>query len=308
MSASNPPPLNLSKAVANVWPLQIALLASTAVGVTLGLTIVGFVLILGAFATTAGLAGPVLLVALTGAALAKLIAFGIGAIFIIPVAAVVAARLKLARAEEFILLDARPQPPAEGSRVGELLAYAARQAGLMSVPAYGILENEFNAFAMSSDRAVGMVMMGRPLIDGLSPRETFAVMCHEVGHIAMLDSQRKYLAMGHQQFLVRFLGWRGLKRFALTIFGFIGEFALAAHSREREYWADAVGAYIAGKEQMIGALESLSGTRHRRTHLERDYGPMMIRPMVALFSTHPTFKQRIAALENETYIQRLPLA
>lgn len=303
---SEPPPLDLKSVAASTVPLQLALAFSAALGVVLGGCIIGFGIIVAMLAATAGLAGFALLAALTGVALTRLIVVAAAAILIIPAAAAIAARLKARHLEEFILRECETRAPANGSRMGEVLALAARRAGLETPPRYGVVEGVANAFAISGNRESGLVLLGRPLIEYLSPQETFAILGHEIGHVAMDDTRRTYLAMAHQEFLVRFLLWRRLQRLALTLFGFVGEIALAAYSREREYWADAVGAHVAGKEWMISALVRLHELEAPPTRLEKRYNALMVRPARALFASHPSFSKRIAALEDETYVRRLP--
>ena len=78
---------------------------------------------------------------------------------------------------------------------------------------------------------------------------------------------------------------------------------ILAFSRNREYWADAIGAALTSKEAMIGALQKLEQAP-RLSGNENAHARFMFRGRA--FSTHPSMPQRIKALEDETYIKRLP--
>ena len=94
-----------------------------------------------------------------------------------------------------------------------------------------------------------------------------------------------------------------MKIFVRWILCWATELWILAFSRNREYWADAIGAALAGKEAMIGALIKLKDgpalTPAERTHIR-----FMVRGDIT--STHPNTDQRIKALKAETYLKRLP--
>lgn len=297
--------LDLDRLVVNVLPLRIILAVSAAVGVLLGITLV----IAGAFAAV--FASPIGFFAMIFATIAaassavKLLVIAFVAMLVIPLGAAVATNWRLKNAERFITEDCDAKPAPTNTEFGRIVAEMSEAAGLQTIPGYGIVENAFNAFAYSSSRSVGMVLLGRPLIKTLTVAEALAVVGHELGHIAMRDSERKMLAISHQEFLTSFLFLTGLKSIGRTLFGFIGEAALALHSREREFWADAVGAHVTSPEDMINALHCIEG-RHKAARVERRYAALMFRPVNRLFSTHPTTAKRIEALERRTYLDRLP--
>ena len=301
------PPLDLSRLAVSTIPLQAILFLSAAVGVVLGIALIITVSFATALAVPLGFVAMIGTVLTASVAATQLTIIGAAAVFLIPLGALVSAHWKLRHAELFILDDLAAERADPNSKIGQYIAVMSKAAGLDEVPRYGIIENVFNALAMSGGRGVGLVMLGQPLVDALHVGDTLAILGHEIGHVAMLDSKRKFLAEGHQQFLVRFLRIVGLHRLGRALFGFIGEVALAAHSREREFWADAVGAHITSPAAMISALRAIERSQAKPTEFEKSYATLMFRPVPRLFATHPPFAKRIEALERRTYLDRLPL-
>lgn len=301
--------LDAKKLAAQSIPLQAILFVSTAVGVALG----ALVLFLGsaialAFVPGGFLAAFAAMIATTAYS-TQLVIAGVLAILLIPLGATLAAHLKLRDTAKFIVEESGATILPDSNRAGTVVAEMSRKAGLPGPPRYAILENAFNAFAMSASHDEALVLIGRPLQQVLAANEIKAIIAHELGHIAMGDSKRKLLAQGHQEFLVVFLGFSGLKRLFRAVFGLIGELALAAHSREREYWADAVGAYLTSPEDMVAALRKLENTKPPPvTQVEKRYAALMLRPTrTEWFSTHPSIDRRIEALLDGTYLRRLPV-
>jgi len=302
---TEPPQLDLDQLVARVWPLRIILATSAAIGVLLGLAIIVATAFAAFFMSGIGFFAMIFGVVSLAVWAVKLLFVGLAVLIVIPLAAAVATTWRLRHVERFILEDCEATPAPTNTPVGEEVAYMSHLAGLPAVPAYGLVENVFNAFAISSRQSVGLVLLGRPLARALTIRQALAILGHEIGHIAMRDSERKYLAIAHQEFLTRFLLFAGLKRAARWAFGLVGELALAFHSREREFWADAVGAYVTSPEDMIAALRQIDG--HRGSdRLERQYAALMFRPVHTWLASHPPTAKRIEALERRSYLDRLP--
>lgn len=94
----------------------------------------------------------------------------------------------------------------------------------------------------------------------------------------------------------------GLIMLFQTIFGFFGMMVVAAFSRYREFRADSGGAKLAGKQQMIGALQALKGTLASAQEEQTAMATMKISgnrsKMMQLFSTHPSLEDRIARLQK----------
>ncbi|MGE3916371.1 MAG: M48 family metalloprotease [Hyphomicrobiaceae bacterium] len=182
---------------------------------------------------------------------------------------------------------------------------AARLAGRLDLPPPRIgTIPAFNAFAMGSDHRSATVAIGKPLMDTLSPDELAAVIGHELGHVVSGDMRKMMLMRTFQNACVWYMLAQGLKQFMRWVICWAAELAILAFSRRREYWADAVGAALTSKEAMIGALRKLEHAP-AMTAGERTHARFMFRG--SAFSTHPSVAERIAALENEGYIRRLPV-
>jgi heat shock protein HtpX len=164
-----------------------------------------------------------------------------------------------------------------------------------------------NAYAIGANASKAMVVVGQPLLDSLTPDEVDAVIGHELGHIANNDMRRMGFARSFQNSLVWYLGFsRTLQGWARGILTWASELMVLGLSRNREFWADAIGASLTSKEHMIGALEKLhNGPALSRFELQN--ARVMFRGRVSgLLSTHPTLEDRRTALQTERYIKRLP--
>ncbi len=182
-------------------------------------------------------------------------------------------------------------------------AYA--QALGLATPQVGTIP-KFNAFAMGFSRNDATVAIGEQLVLELKPQEVAAVIGHELGHVASGDMRKMMLMRTFQNATVWFAVTQGLKQFTRWIISWAAELAILRFSRKREYWADAIGAALAGKEAMIGALRKLEAGP-KLSAAENTHARFMFRGRVGLlFSTHPSTEQRIRALESEKYMRRLP--
>lgn len=180
----------------------------------------------------------------------------------------------------------------------------ARDLG-MPVPQIGTMP-VFNAFAMGMNRSSATIAVGQPLLHSLTPDEVAAVVGHELGHIATGDMRRMMLMRTFQNATVWYMGTQRMKHFVRYIVCWAAELHICGSSRRREFWADAFGAALAGKAAMISALRKLEAGPSLSS-LENTHARFMFKGRVlGMFSTHPPFEQRIAALQNETYMRRLP--
>lgn len=200
-------------------------------------------------------------------------------------------------------------------------------------PAVGVT-SQVNAFACGSNPKDAAVIIGVPLVKAFSTEELDAVIGHELGHIVSGDMRQMQIAEGYQRMFGNVFGTvvslvgavaasqsrdrstataiRGSSR-ALNIVGryliAIGsELLVKALSRSREYHADAVGASLTSPAAMIGALDKLKQIPSQPTAMEDDFAYLMFRGLSFgnLFSTHPSFEKRKAALEAGTYLRALP--
>ncbi|TGM03674.1 protease HtpX [Leptospira barantonii] len=207
------------------------------------------------------------------------------------------------------------------SRV-ERLARAAN----LPMPEVGIYNSpEVNAFATGPSKSSSLVAVSSGLLQVMDNAEVEGVLAHELAHVANGDMVTMTLVQGvvnaFVMFFSRIISYalstmvkedlqytvRLVANIVLSIlFSILGSIVVAYFSRTREYRADAGGAKLAGRQNMIAALEKL-----RRTFdaPEDERGGEALATMkisghskwMALFSTHPPLEARIAALKNSGY-------
>lgn len=198
------------------------------------------------------------------------------------------------------------------------------QAAGIGMPEVGIFDApDMNAFATGANRNNALVAVSSGLLRGMSQREAEAVLAHEVSHVANGDMVTLTLIQGVVNtfvvFLSRVIGYTVDKvvfkterghgpAFMITtiiaqlVLGILASIIVMWFSRHREFRADAGGANLAGRENMIGALERL---RHgHSTPLPDSMQALGIstekKPggLARLFMTHPPLEERIAALRQ----------
>jgi heat shock protein HtpX len=208
----------------------------------------------------------------------------------------------------------------------------AQRARLPEMPQVGIYESpELNAFATGPTKSRALVAVSTGLLQRMRPREVAGVLGHEVSHIANGDMVTMTLIQGVINAFVLFLsrvlafvisqamrsrdderggGW--LLEFLMVqvfqiVFSILGMFVVSWFSRQREFRADAGGAHVAGRENMIDALRAL----------QRNFDPQLAAAeanhaqsfqslkisgraggLMALLATHPPIEERIARLEQ----------
>ena len=181
---------------------------------------------------------------------------------------------------------------------------------------------EVNAFATGMTRNSALVAVSTGLLDAMSKDEAEAVLAHEVSHIANGDMVTLALIQGvvntFVMFLSRVIGHlvdkvvfktqRGhgpaffvTMIIAELVLGILASIIVMWFSRQREFRADRGGASLAGRQNMIAALERLNALHPqplpdkmaafgiaggRGTGIKR------------LFMTHPPLEDRIAALQE----------
>lgn len=171
-----------------------------------------------------------------------------------------------------------------------------------------MLETPVTAYAIGANANNAMVVIGQPLLDTLTVAEVDAIIGHELGHVANNDMRRMGFARSFQNALVWYLGFsRTLQQWGRWILTWLSELYVLRLSRKREYWADAIGAALTSKSDMIAALEKI----HKGPPLdgfERRNARLMFRGISgSLFSTHPTLDERRRALDLEVYLRRIPV-
>ncbi|MCM2324701.1 MAG: protease HtpX [Oligoflexia bacterium] len=207
----------------------------------------------------------------------------------------------------------------------------ARGAGLPAMPQVGIYESpEVNAFATGPTKSRALVAVSTGLLNRMRREEVEGVLGHEIAHVANGDMVTMTLVQGVVNAFVMFLsraiafaiaqalrgerddrdrggisyGLYYLVSFVLEIvFMILGSIVVAWFSRYREFRADAGGARLAGRQNMIQALEAL-----RRTYQLVDPAAQPAvqtlkisskgSGIMRLFSTHPALEERIARLQG----------
>ena len=197
----------------------------------------------------------------------------------------------------------------------------ADQAGIQ-MPEVGIYDApEVNAFATGMSKNSSLIAVSTGLLEQMTRSEAEAVLGHEVSHAANGDMVTLTLIQGvvntFVMFLSRVIGQlvdrvifkteRGQgPAFFVTmivaelVLGVLASMIVMAFSRYREFRADDGGASLAGRQNMIAALERLN--RLHTAPLPDKMAALGIsgglgRGMLGrLFMTHPPLEERIAAL------------
>jgi len=203
----------------------------------------------------------------------------------------------------------------------------AKGAGISKMPEVGIYQSpEVNAFATGPTKNRALVAVSTGLLQRMNRNELEGVLGHEVAHIANGDMVTMTLVQGVINAFVMFLA--RIIAFAVSNFiargnddegpspivhmlivvvleillSFLGAIVVSWFSRLREYRADAGGAAIAGRGNMVAALKSLQrmtelvDTSHQSVatlKISGKHGGLM-----ALFSSHPPLEERIKRLEQ----------
>src|SRR5512135_2130021 len=153
------------------------------------------------------------------------------------------------------------------------------QAAGIGMPEVGVFDSpEPNAFATGARRDAALVAVSTGLLQSMSQSEAEAVLAHEVSHVANGDMVTLTLIQGVVNtfvvFLSRLIG-HTVDRFvfkteeghgpaflsttiiAQLVLGLLATVIVMWFSRQREFRADAGGSKLAGRQNMISALERL---------------------------------------------------
>jgi len=232
------------------------------------------------------------------------------------------------------VIDPNTHNPDERELV-EMVHRMARSAGMRVMPEVGIYDSpEVNAFATGPSKSRSLVACSTGLLRNMDRRAVEGVIGHEVAHIANGDMVTMTLLQGVINAFVMFFariiafaidqfmrersengqGLGQLAHFAVVfvlefVFMILGSLVVMWFSRYREYHADAGGARLAGRENMVAALRSLLAMQQRGydEHVEpagsaavqslKIYGKKS-GGLALLFSSHPPLEDRIARLER----------
>ncbi|QHJ11976.1 Protease HtpX [Paraglaciecola mesophila] len=204
-----------------------------------------------------------------------------------------------------------------------LLRTVERQAEQANIgmPEVGIFVHASpNAFATGWNKNNALVAVSTGLLENMTQSEVEAVLAHEISHVANGDMVTMTLVQGVLNtfvvFLSRVIGHvvdrvvfkveRGhgpafwiVSIISQVILGILASMIVMWFSRYREFRADAGGASLAGRSNMIAALKRLK---------QNQDAPPMPEEMAAfaisagkvqkLFSSHPPLEKRIEALQK----------
>jgi heat shock protein HtpX len=206
----------------------------------------------------------------------------------------------------------------------------ARMAGLPRMPQVGVYDSpDVNAFATGPTKARALVAVSTGLLQRMNRRQVEGVLAHEVSHIANGDMVTMTLLQGVINAIVIFLsrilafavsqalrsrddrGGGGLQFLFIIVFqtvlSLLGAIVVAWFSRWREFRADAGGARLAGRENMIDALQGLrrmyepelaAAEAQRAPSFQNFKISGGRRGFGALFASHPPLEERIARLQS----------
>jgi heat shock protein HtpX len=200
----------------------------------------------------------------------------------------------------------------------QTISRLAQQANL-PMPEVGFYESpEVNAFATGPSKRSSLVAVSSGLLRTMRREEIEGVLAHELAHVSNGDMVTMTLIQGVVNafvlFLARVIGSMVRSSdsrsgdslsFVVTIvlqivLGILGSIVVAWFSRAREFRADAGGATLAGRQNMIAALRRLQQTSRLVDNSQPELATLKIsggRAMM-LFATHPPLEERIAALER----------
>lgn len=213
-----------------------------------------------------------------------------------------------------------PRSPDERWLV-ETVKSQAERAGI-GMPEVAVYDApDMNAFATGMNRNKALVAVSTGLLREMRREEVEAVLGHEVSHVANGDMITLALIQGVVNtfviFLSRVIGqtvdrvvFRNERGhgigFWVTVFvaemvlGILASLIVMYFSRKREFRADAGGAELAGRSNMVAALERLKSGLER-PHLPDQLAAFGISGNVGaglrrLLMSHPPLEERIAAL------------
>lgn len=198
----------------------------------------------------------------------------------------------------------------------------SEEAGV-GMPEVGIFDSpEVNAFATGMSKNSSLVAVSSGLLEQMTRQEAEAVIGHEVAHIANGDMVTLALIQGvvntFVMFLSRVIGYFVDKvifktengtgpAFFVTmivaelVLGILASIIVMWFSRQREFRADSGGARLAGRHNMIAALERLNSLHpsplpDRMAAFGISGGGAS--GLKRLFLTHPPLSERIQALRD----------
>jgi heat shock protein HtpX len=253
----------------------------------------------------------------TGGLLVLAAVFGMGGSFVS-----LALSKWMAKSMMGVRVIAQPRNPSEAWLVETVRRYA-REAGI-GMPEVGVYDSPtVNAFATGMKRDNALVAVSTGLLNSMSREEAEAVLGHEVTHVSNGDMVTLALIQGVLNTFVivlsRVVGqlvdrvvFRNERGYgpgfwiamivSEIVFGLIASVIVMWFSRQREFRADAGGASLSGRQNMIRALRRLQSL-HEPSPMPAQFEAFGISGNVGsglrrLFMSHPPIEERIRALEG----------
>jgi heat shock protein HtpX len=180
-----------------------------------------------------------------------------------------------------------------------------------------------NAFATGMSKNHALVAVSTGLLQSMNRDQVAAVLGHEITHVANGDMVTLALIQGVVNTFVMFLarvigslidgalqgnrdsdrgggiGYFFIVMILQTVLGVLATMIVMWFSRWREFRADAGGAKLGGRQNMISALQALDG--HNDSSLPKAFQAFGIsgeHGVSRLFMSHPPIEERIEALKN----------
>lgn len=209
----------------------------------------------------------------------------------------------------------------------DTVAKQAKAVGI-GMPEVGIFDNaQPNAFATGWNKNSALVAVSTGLLHTMTAEEVEAVLAHEIGHVANGDMVTLALIQGvvnaFVMFFARIIGnfvdraifknesdSPGIAYFVTSmvmdiLLGILASTIVMWFSRLREYRADEMGARLAGRDNMIAALNALRPAEARPDQMPESMKAFAISSgqsagfsIANLFRSHPTLDDRIASLQK----------
>ena len=223
-----------------------------------------------------------------------------------------------------------PQNETEAWLVNTVSALA-KKAGV-GMPEVAIFSSTApNAFATGANKNSSLVAVSEGLLNNMTRDEAEAVLAHEMTHISNGDMVTLSLIQGVVNTFVivlsqvistivdrhqrggynaqgygfgRGVGYRATYMMSQLVLGFLATLVVRWFSRWREYRADAGGAALAGRDNMIAALERLRSLQQpaqlpvQLQALGINGGILGVVGLKKLTMTHPPLEERIRALRE----------
>jgi heat shock protein HtpX len=212
-----------------------------------------------------------------------------------------------------------PSTPQERWLVETVARYA--QEAHIGMPEVGVFESpDPNAFATGMNKNNALVAVSTGLLQNMTKAEAEAVLGHEVAHIANGDMVTMGLIQGVVNTFVIFFA-RIIGHFvdrvvfkteeghgpafwitsiiAELVLGILASIIVMWFSRQREYRADHGGAYLAGRQNMIAALQRLQSLHPQPLpDSMAAFGIAGGGGLAKLLMSHPPLEERIARLQQ----------